>query len=286
MVPILYEDKDIIVVHKPAGLESQSSRSFAPDMVSEIRRYLHNSQNIHKLTTVESKGQPPYVGVIHRLDKPVSGIMVYAKNQKSAAALSAALQAGKVDKNYMAVVCGKLVDKQGAYVDYLRQDKKNNTSTIVDKSVRDARKSVLRYREMEVIHSPADEEKNVSLVDIELLTGRHHQIRVQMAGHGTPLYGDGRYGRNISTMVDIKKEPDTGSGKTEGYSGRGALECGNRGASGYSERHPAGSRPSLALCAYRLAFAHPDTGERLQFEIRPSGGAFDWFCALRGPERV
>lgn len=292
MVPILYEDKDIIVVHKPAGLESQSSRSFAPDMVSEIRRYLHNSQNIHKLTTMESKGQPPYVGVIHRLDKPVSGIMVYAKNQKSAAALSAALQAGKVDKNYMAVICGQLVDKQGSYVDYLRQDRKNNTSIIVDKSVKNGRKSVLKYREIEVIHSPVDKEKTVSLVDIELLTGRHHQIRVQMAGHGTPLYGDGRYGRNISTMVDIKKEPDTGSGKTmesgekesAGYDGRGTTGYGGKGTAGYGGEEPAGVRPSLALCAYRLAFSHPDTGERMQFEIRPSGGAFDWFSTVRGGE--
>ena len=143
MISILYEDQDIIVVQKPPGVESQSARGFAPDMVSEIRRHLHNPQDIHKLTTANSGSQPPYVGVIHRLDKPVGGIMVYAKNQKSAASLSAALQDKKVEKSYMAVVCGKLVDKQGAYVDYLRQDKKNNTSSIVDKSVKDSRKAVL-----------------------------------------------------------------------------------------------------------------------------------------------
>ena len=171
MVPILYEDKDIIVVHKPAGLESQSSRGFAPDMVSEISCYLHNPQDIHKPAAGISRVQPPYVGVIHRLDKPVQGVMVYAKNQKSAAALSAALQAGKMEKSYMAVICGQLVDKQGSYVDYLRQDRKNNTSEIVDKSVKDAKKAVLKYREMEVIHSPEDKEQMVSLIDIELLTG-------------------------------------------------------------------------------------------------------------------
>lgn len=99
MVPILYEDKDIIVVQKPAGLESQVSRGFAPDMVSEIRRYLHNPQDIHNHPQGVSTAQPPYVGVIHRLDKPVEGIMVYALNQKSAASLSAALQAGKI-KNH------------------------------------------------------------------------------------------------------------------------------------------------------------------------------------------
>lgn len=245
MISILYEDQDIIVVQKPPGVESQSARGFAPDMVSEIRRHLHNPQDIHKLTTANSGSQPPYVGVIHRLDKPVGGIMVYAKNQKSAASLSAALQDKKVEKSYMAVVCGKLVDKQGAYVDYLRQDKKNNTSSIVDKSVKDSRKAVLNYREMEVIHNPGDGEKFLSLIDIELLTGRHHQIRVQFAGHGTPLYGDGRYGGDISTIVDIKKKP--------------------------------AARGPLALCAYHLAFPHPVTGKRLVFEIRPSGGAFNWF---------
>ena len=245
MVPILYEDKDIIVVQKPAGLESQVSRGFAPDMVSEIRRYLHNPQDIHNHPQGVSTAQPPYVGVIHRLDKPVEGIMVYALNQKSAASLSAALKAGKIKKSYLAVVCGKPVDKQGTYVDYLRHYKENNTSKIVDKSDENSKKAVLNYRVLEVINNPKNQEQIVSLIDIELLTGRHHQIRVQFAGHGTPLYGDGRYGGDISTIVDIKKKP--------------------------------AARGPLALCAYHLAFPHPVTGKRLVFEIRPSGGAFNWF---------
>ena len=139
-------------------------------------------------------------------------------------------------------------------MDYLRQDKKNNTSSIVDKSVKDSRKAVLNYREMEVIHNPGDGEKFLSLIDIELLTGRHHQIRVQFAGHGTPLYGDERYGIHISTKVDIKEKP---SGRISGQS------------------------PALALCAYRLAFPHPAAGERMCFEIKPSGGAFDLFSSLK-----
>lgn len=103
MLSVLYEDSDILVAVKPAGVESQSARGFAKDMVSEIRRYLtiqaRNPQNIHKLTTLSSKGQgknqPPYVGVIHRLDRPVSGIMVYARNQKAAASLSSLMQQEK-----------------------------------------------------------------------------------------------------------------------------------------------------------------------------------------------
>ena len=240
MLNILYEDDQIIVVEKPVGIESQSNRTFEPDMVSEVKKHINS---------LSPKKGEPYVGVIHRLDKPVEGVMVYAKNQKSAAALSAALQDGKMEKFYMAVICGQLVDKQGVYVDYLRQDRKNNTSEIVDKSVKDAKKAALKYREMEVIHSPEDKEKMLSLIDIELLTGRHHQIRVQFAGHGTPLYGDGRYGGDISTIVDIKKEP-------------------------------AAVRRPLALCACHLAFLHPVTGEKLVFEIRPSGGAFNWFSVI------
>lgn len=250
MVPILYEDRDIIVVHKPAGLGSQSSRGFAPDMVSELRRYLHNPQDIHRDRGINAVSHPPYVGVIHRLDKPVSGIMVYAKNQEAAASLSAALQAGKMKKYYQAVVCGKLVDNEGAYVDYLRNNRQNNTSEIVDKSVEGSRKSVLKYKVKEVIHRPEEGGHDYSLIDIELLTGRHHQIRVQFAGHGAPLYGDERYGANIST--ESTKAP-------------------RKGAHG-----------SLALCACRLEFPHPSTGKQLAFCIRPGGGAFEWFRVLEG----
>lgn len=251
MVPILYEDKDIIVVRKPAGLESQASRGFAPDMVSEIRRYLHNPQDIHSRPQGASTAQPPYVGVIHRLDKPVEGIMVYGLNQKSTASLSAALQAGKMEKSYLAVVCGKPVDKQGTYVDYLRHCKENNTTKIVDKSDEKGKKAVLNYRVLEVINNPGNQEQMLSLIDIKLLTGRHHQIRVQFAGHATPLYGDERYGGGLSTTGTVdrgRKRPGFGDG-----------------------------RQSLALCARRLAFPHPSTGKMMEFAMVPSSGAFAWF---------
>ena len=91
------------------------------------------------------------------------------------------------------------MDKQGTYVDYLRHYKENNTSKIVDKSDENSKKAVLNYRVLEVINNPKNQEQIVSLIDIELLTGRHHQIRVQFAGHATPLYGDERYGGGLST---------------------------------------------------------------------------------------
>ncbi len=248
MLTILYEDRELIVVKKPAGLEAQTARGFAPDMVSELRRYLAGcaavgQEGIHRLSTMQSTapagGQPPYVGVIHRLDKPVSGVMVYGKTPKAAASLSRALQAGNMKKEYLAVVCGKPVDNSGTYVDYLRKDGKNNCSEIVDKSVEGGRRAVLRYRVREVIRR---EEDVFSLVEIELLTGRHHQIRVQLAGHGTPLVGDGRYGAAAGGMQKV---------------GRGRLP--------------------LALCACRLTFPHPIDGREMCFETAPEEGAFSWF---------
>ena len=130
MLKIIYEDHDILVAEKPAGLESQASRGFEPDMVSEIKNHLKRAE-LSRLSTkpsTKSSTRPvePYVGVIHRLDKPVGGIMVYAKNQKAAASLSKQVQDGRMKKIYNAVVCGKLVDIVGNYVDYLLKDGRNN----------------------------------------------------------------------------------------------------------------------------------------------------------------
>lgn len=239
MVKVLYEDVHIIVVDKPAGVESQSARGFQADMVSRLRTHIHKFSTMNPAKS--PKGQPPYVGVIHRLDKPVRGVMVYAKSQKAAAVLSAQVQKGEMGKIYAAVVCGKPVDNCGQYVDFLLKDGQNGGSKIVDKSVDGGKEARLNYRVLGQAkwESGAAPEGGleVSLLDIELLTGRYHQIRAQMAGHGTPIFGDNRYG--------------------------------NRG--------DGGKQAPLALCARKLSFLHPATGERLEFEVRPEGGAFDLF---------
>lgn len=187
MVKIIYEDQDILVAEKPVGMESQSSRRLEPDMVSEIKKYLSTKPS----TKSSPRGGEPYVGVIHRLDKPVSGVMVYAKNQKAAAALSRQLQSGQMKKIYRAVVCGKLVDSVGSYVDYLLKDGKSNCSQVVDKDTAGAKRAELNYRVL--AEEEAEGEEPISLVEIELLTGRHHQIRAQFAAHGHPLRGDNKY---------------------------------------------------------------------------------------------
>ena len=183
MLNVLYEDQEIIVVVKPAGVESQAAKKFAPDMISEIKKHMV----INKLCT---PGKEPYVAVIHRLDKPVSGVMVYAKTKKAAAALSEQVQNRKMDKYYEAVVCGKPVNNVDNYVDYLKKSVDGNYSQIVDKGENEAKRAELSYELLKTIETA---DGVLSHVRIHLLTGRHHQIRVQFSGHDLPLYGDGRY---------------------------------------------------------------------------------------------
>ena len=267
MVKIIYEDTELLVVEKPAGIESQSSRKFEPDMVSEIKNYLRISTK--KSTKASTRSGEPYVGVIHRLDKPVGGVMVYAKNQKAAASLSRQVQDGRMEKQYQAVVCGKPVDIVGNYVDYLLKDGKNNYSSIVDKTVGDSRRAELSYRVLgEIAEDTAP--KVLSLLEIRLLTGRHHQIRVQFAGHGTPLWGDNKYnplwGGTLPGKQN-KKEWEESSPKE-----RGAGENAER--LGGTEIRPGGS---LALSAVRLSFEHPGTGKRMTFSMKPQGAVFERF---------
>ena len=130
------------------------------------------------------------MGVIHRLDKPVQGILVYAKTKETAKALSRLISEGKTEKYYFAVVCGKPVEKEGTFVDYLRKDPKKNESAVVDKTAPGAREARLSYQ---VLESRRIDGEDLSLVGIRLETGRHHQIRVQFSSHGLPLWGDNRY---------------------------------------------------------------------------------------------
>lgn len=242
MLEVLYEDADIIVAVKPPGVESQEARGLEPDMVSLIRSWLStkiSTKPEQKSEYPKKKSQPPYVGVIHRLDKPVGGVMVYAKNKNAAGALSAQVSQRKMKKLYLAVVCGKPVDNFGTYVDFLLKDKKNSCSQVVDNSVEKGREARLNYR---VLHTIQTEETTcqssleLSLLEIELLTGRYHQIRAQMAAHHTPVAGDGRYGGSLP-----------------------------------------GRRLPLALWAFQLTFSHPRDGRIMTFEKKPQGGAFGYF---------
>jgi len=176
---IIYEDDDIILVHKAAGVATQTKRLGQQDMESLLKNYR------------AKRGEPPYIGVVHRLDQQVEGIMVFAKNQKAAANLSKQVQQHVIGKYYYAVTANAPVEKSGVLEDYLLTDKKTNVTRVVDADVLNAKKAKLEYEVVE-----AKEEK--SLIRIKLHTGRQHQIRVQMAHIGCPLVGDSKYGEGAS----------------------------------------------------------------------------------------
>lgn len=216
---ILYEDEEILVCRKHAGMAVQSARVGQMDMESALKVYL----------------QGGYLGIVQRLDQPVEGVLVFGKTPKATAALNRQQQEGIMKKWYLAVFCGKPEDKSGCLVDYLRKDGRNNRSEVVTEHTPGGKKAILNY---EVIQW----KDSIGLAKIRLLTGRHHQIRVQMACHGMPLAGDGKYGVEIRENRAIGKEK-------EKYSG-------------------------LGLCACRLEFCHPKTGKKLCFQIKPEGKCF------------
>lgn len=176
---ILYEDGDIIAAVKPAGVDSEAARGLAPDMVNLVRSHL-----------AAGKGAP-YVGVIQRLDRPVSGIMVFSKNPETAAALSKALREGKFEKLYRAILCGVPEKAEDTLTDWLVQEKKGNLTRTGRKGEPGAKEARLMYR---ILRTEERDGQWYSEAEIRLLTGRHHQIRVQFASRGLPLLGDRKYG--------------------------------------------------------------------------------------------
>ena len=178
-VRILYEDHDILVCVKPAGTACETKNIRQPDMVSLLRNYR------------SWKGEDTYIGLVHRLDQPVEGILVFGKHTKAAAALSGQLRQGGCSKVYLAVTLGRMPAAAGRLENYLVRDGRTNTSFVSAAADPKAKKAVLDYR---VLRTYDAQEPVRNLVRIELVTGRHHQIRVQMAHLGTPLEGDVKYG--------------------------------------------------------------------------------------------
>lgn len=188
---IIYEDEHVLVCHKPAGLATQSGRVGQPDVESELKKYLNRPGEAKR----ESKAQPPYLGVVHRLDQPVEGLLVFAKTKKVAAHLTKQLSEGSLNKQYYAMVCGQPVKEDGELVDYLVKD--GNVARVVTGQTEGAKKAVLRYKVVEGAQVPT----NVAILDIRIETGRFHQIRVQMSHAGMPLLGDSKYGTQESATL-------------------------------------------------------------------------------------
>ncbi|MCM1539951.1 MAG: RluA family pseudouridine synthase [Blautia sp.] len=223
---IIYEDNALLVVQKPAGLAAQTAKAGQADVVSELKNYLRN----------------PYLGVVHRLDQPVEGLLVFAKNKEAAAALSAQLADGTLNKRYYGLICGKPVKEQGELVDYLYKETQNGGhAVVVEEQERShfpaAKKAVLQYRLVQYA-----EKTDLSLMEIHIDTGRFHQIRAQMAHAGMALLGDIRYGdeaaREKGRELNIR---------------------------------------NVALCAYEIAFLHPVKKQEMRFRIKPEGKVFAYF---------
>ncbi|MEG1900260.1 MAG: RluA family pseudouridine synthase [Bacilli bacterium] len=181
---ILYEDNHIIVVVKPCNILSQSDNTMDSDLLTVIKQYLKDKY--HKEGNV-------FLGLVHRLDRPVSGVMVFAKTSKAASRLSQSIRDGLFEKKYLAVINGILDNKEGELVNYI---KKNNDNTSVISTVDNGKLAILNYKVLEEVN-------NLSLVDISLITGRHHQIRVQFANINHPLYGDQRYGKMDKKQIAL-----------------------------------------------------------------------------------
>ncbi len=183
---ILYEDNHIIVVVKPNNILSQSDNTKDIDMLTIIKDYIKEKYN---------KPGNVYLGLVHRLDRPVSGVMVFAKTSKAASRLSDQVRTHTFKKKYMAIVYDNGLKDEDKFVDYLYKDSDNSTK-VVDKNK--GKYSELSYKVLQ-----RDKKNNLALVDIELETGRHHQIRVQFASRNHALYGDQRYGIQDKNQIAL-----------------------------------------------------------------------------------
>ena len=177
---IIYEDNHIIVVEKPPNMPSQGDKTEDVNMLTLIKEYLKEKYN---------KPGNVYLGLVHRLDRPVGGIMVFAKTSKAASRLSNQVREKIFKKEYLAIVDGKPERNKGILEDYLLKNEKTNTSKIVKENTPGSKYAKLEYEVLKY-----NEEIDLSLLKILLHTGRHHQIRVQLAGMGHSICGDQKYG--------------------------------------------------------------------------------------------
>lgn len=224
---ILYEDEYLLACVKPCGVPSQADKSNDEDMITAIKHYLFDKDT-------SDVPEEPYVAAIHRLDRPVGGVMLFAKTPEVAAKLSDAQQDGEITKYYQAILTGELPEMDGEMVDYLVRDAKTNTTKIGKKGDKGAKRAELYYEVLDVFDTDIG---TLSYVLIELVTGRHHQIRAQFASRGCGIWGDTKYN---PPFAKTKRR--------------------------YQQ---------IGLYSARMELTHPITGEPLVFKSEPQGEAFD-----------
>ncbi|MFI3200908.1 MAG: RluA family pseudouridine synthase [Eubacteriales bacterium] len=214
---VVYEDDYLMVVHKSAGMATQTKRIGELDLVSDIRNYL----------------QGGYVGLLNRLDQQVEGLVFFGKTSQVTHELSVQMQRGEIGKRYQALVVGE-VRLRATLVHNLCKEKQGNLSRVVEKGVRNSKRACLHYEPIRHYIENSTQEK-ITLVAIQLETGRHHQIRVQLAHEKMPIIGDYKYGDDLSK----------GIGREVNIEG-------------------------LALCAVALSFVHPIYKKKIELEVTPN----------------
>ena len=180
ILKIIYEDNHIIVAQKPVNIPSQGDKTGDIDMLTIIKQYIKEKHN---------KPRNVYLGLIHRLDRPVGGVMVFAKTSKAAARLSEQVREKIFKKKYLVIANGKFNKNNGTLEDYMLKNEKTNMSKIVKEGTNNAKYAQLDYEVLKY-----DPELNLSVLKINLHTGRHHQIRVQLSSREHSIYGDQKYG--------------------------------------------------------------------------------------------
>jgi 23S rRNA pseudouridine1911/1915/1917 synthase len=175
---VIYEDNHLVVVIKPQNMPTQADDSGDLDLLNQIKQYIKESAG---------KTGEAFCGLVHRLDRVTGGVMVFTKTSKAAARLSEQLKDGKFTKKYLAVVLGEPPLREATLVDYLLKNEKKNIVEVVPSATTGAKRAELRYKVRNITNA-------VSLVEVDLITGRSHQVRVQMSKIGCPVFGDTKYG--------------------------------------------------------------------------------------------
>lgn len=177
---VIYEDNHIIVVEKPVNIPSQGDKTGDIDMLTIIKDYLKEKYN---------KPGNVYLGLVHRLDRPVGGVMVFSKTSKAASRLSNQVREKIFKKTYLVIVNGKMEKEKDVLEDYLLKNERNNISKVVKEGTKNSKFAELDYEVLKY-----NEETDLSVLKINLHTGRHHQIRVQLSSRNHSIYGDQKYG--------------------------------------------------------------------------------------------
>ena len=235
---VLYQDEDILVAIKPAGMPSQPDKLGFMDLLTFLQASFG-----------ESKALPDTsIKLIHRLDRPVGGVMIFSRSEMTDKWFASEIPERKIQKTYLAVVCGNMPESDGELIDYIVKSEKTNLSRVVPKERKGAKRAALGYEVLKT--GNVEGYGDLSLLKITLFTGRHHQIRVQLAHAGCPIFGDCKYNKLFSTV------------KTKGWY-------------------------KLALFSSEIYFRHPRTGKEMTFRADPfvrEPLAFSTFFA-EGPQK-